>query len=291
MVGGTSTGKTEVRMGVNARVEDVTPAKAEKWLEKMAPNRHLRENVVMRHALSMEKGEWRLDGQAVKFDKNGLLIDGQHRLKAVELSGVTVPMLVVRGLEPDSMVTMDTGLKRTLADVLSLKGETAPVLLAATLVNTLQTRTAIETGKWPNRGGSINPAIIYPTNDWCLQLLESEPGIREAVKVSQTLLKKSGVSVFPKVIATSLHILGEIDVDDSDAFFYSLNKGTNLGEYDAIYKFRLRFAVNNPDRPNTARDQQAYLFKTWNFWRKGTSVQQLSVKFGGARPESFPVPK
>lgn len=51
---------------------------------------------------------------------DGELYDGQHRLLAVVQADVTVPMLVVCGLEPNARVTIDQGRTRSVGDVMRI---------------------------------------------------------------------------------------------------------------------------------------------------------------------------
>lgn len=82
-----------------SRVVDVTPAIAEKWLAKNhEDNRAVVWHRVEAFANDMRAGAWKLTHQGVAFDEEGRLIDGQHRLQAVVHAGVTVRMLVLRGV-------------------------------------------------------------------------------------------------------------------------------------------------------------------------------------------------
>lgn len=103
----------------------VTPAQAEKWLEKSAPNRPVSDATVRQYATDMRKGNWRLTGQAVIFDWNGNLIDGQHRLWAVVESQQSVSMFVVHGVDPEAFMSIDRNRPRTLATILTLMGVTS----------------------------------------------------------------------------------------------------------------------------------------------------------------------
>lgn len=76
---------------------------------------------------------WFPNGEAIVFDTQGVLINGQHRLKAIVESGRTVPCLVVYGIDPEAMATFDQGKKRSAGDVLSMIGHTHAVQIAATL--------------------------------------------------------------------------------------------------------------------------------------------------------------
>ena len=63
-----------------------------------------------------EEGKWYINNNSILFDANGNLIDGHHRLYAVVVSECTVEMGVIRGADPDSRDTIDSGAARELAD-------------------------------------------------------------------------------------------------------------------------------------------------------------------------------
>ena len=53
---------------------------------------------VNEYIAQMRKGLWVLNGETVCFDANGALMDGHHRLLAIIESGITIEVLVVRGV-------------------------------------------------------------------------------------------------------------------------------------------------------------------------------------------------
>lgn len=72
----------------------------------------------------MGNGMWQTNGESIKFDQNGNLIDGQHRVYASWKSGVPLETVVVYGLSPKTQNTIDVGAKRNVSDVLNLNGVT-----------------------------------------------------------------------------------------------------------------------------------------------------------------------
>ena len=81
----------------------VTPALALEWLEKMGANRSVAQRYVEAFARDMRAGEWTLNGETIKFDVQGRLVDGQHRLWAVVQADVTVEMDVARDVPEAAM--------------------------------------------------------------------------------------------------------------------------------------------------------------------------------------------
>lgn len=108
---------------------EVNPELAKTWLAKNPPdkNRNLRDSTVEAYARDMVGGRWAPNHQAIAFKTNGDLMDGQHRLSALVLAGVTLPFLVcfgvpekIEGVKADVMDTIDRGNPRSVADVLRL---------------------------------------------------------------------------------------------------------------------------------------------------------------------------
>jgi hypothetical protein len=105
---------------MNTKIETITPAIAQAYLEKNTANRNLRECFVSYLANEMIAGRWKLTNQGIAFFTDGTLADGQHRLSAIIQSGATVDMQVTRGMEKDAMSAIDVGAKRSIADFLHL---------------------------------------------------------------------------------------------------------------------------------------------------------------------------
>jgi len=105
---------------LRAEYEKITPNRATKLLEhntnnyRMSLSNSTLENLVY----ELKKGQWKATTQGIGFDTNGVLVDGQHRLMAIQKSGITVDkQLVCYGLEPESKLKIDVGKKRTLSDL------------------------------------------------------------------------------------------------------------------------------------------------------------------------------
>lgn len=124
---------------VTHKTMQVGAAQAEKWLASNVSNRNVRASRVRNYATAMTEGRWLYTADPIRFDEDGRLIDGQHRLMAVVRAGVEVPMQVVRGLDRQARDAVDTGAVRTASDALKVRGFTHTPQLAATvpLVNWL----------------------------------------------------------------------------------------------------------------------------------------------------------
>jgi len=116
-----------------SQVELINPAKAEELLKQNTSNRRLNDAVVAHYANQMSNGTWPFTGHPIVIGISGRLLDGQHRLKAIIKANVSMPMLVVRGIEneADAFDAIDTGKLRSSGDVLSAKGYKQSHALAA----------------------------------------------------------------------------------------------------------------------------------------------------------------
>lgn len=262
------------------KVIDITPKLAEKWLAQNTHNRNLRETAVMAYARDMEAGQWAENGEAIKFAKDGTLLDGQHRLQAVALSGVTIKMLVVTGLDNRTQETMDDGRKRTLADALHLRGETNAVTLGAIL----------RRGRMWSVGQYRNSGAYIPTNTECLAFLADHPEFREAATLATALRKPTQIP--GSVLGLTYWLFSSIDLEDAVWFFDRLGTGAGLEQYHPVWTLRKRAAEAAQDQGRVPEDMLlAFVIKSWNAYRDGEEMRLLRFKPGGARPEKFPLPK
>jgi hypothetical protein len=112
----------------------VTPEMARDWLHDNTKNRQLRETRVGFLVSAIQRGEWKLTHQPVAFDKQGVLLDGQHRLNAIVRAGIPVQMLVAKNADRASFDVIDIGDRRSLADITGLGEKEASLLRWITLL-------------------------------------------------------------------------------------------------------------------------------------------------------------
>ncbi|MFD5508967.1 hypothetical protein ACFWIB_14490 [Streptomyces sp. NPDC127051] len=279
--------------GVQYRVVTVTPDLAEKWLSQNIRNRNLRDKAIMAYARDMEAGNWAENGEGLKFAKGGVLLldgpqplyggpllDGQHRLHAICLSGVTLTMLVVTGLEGSAQETMDDGRKRTLADALNLRNESNSVILGALLRRALMW----EMGQFRNTGA------YTPTNAECLAFLEDHPECRESALIAAAVRKPSKLPA--SILGLTHWLFTGIDRGDSVWFFDRLASGAELRQYHPVWTLRKRATELADETGRIPEDMLlAFVIKAWNAYRDGTELRLLRFKPGGATAEKFPLPR
>jgi hypothetical protein len=112
----------EVKQQLTNVIEVVTPAKAERWLNQNTVNRKLRNGVVEQYANDMTNNKWTRCIVPISFYEDGTIADGQHRLWAVVESKTSQKFFVMRGLNKEDGLNIDTGLNRTLVDNARISG-------------------------------------------------------------------------------------------------------------------------------------------------------------------------
>lgn len=107
---------------ISAEIETISPQQASCILETNKNNRSIKRNALEAYKRDMLAGNFQVNGQAIVIDENGDLLDGQHRLTACVQSDVPLTTLVVRGAPSEVRATIDSGVKRTHGDRLSMRG-------------------------------------------------------------------------------------------------------------------------------------------------------------------------
>lgn len=260
-------------------VETITPEVAEEILKANLDNRKVRPATVDRYARDMQTGAWPITGEALKFSKDGTLIDGQHRLFACVQAGVPFQTLVIRGLEFESREVMDTGAKRTFADVLRWHSETQVTGLSA----------AIECGLCWDESGT--PAHRGPThtNHERLVWLGANPDIRDAVK-SWTFAPAP--TRFPlSAGAPFLMRARRISPELAEQFVQGFKTGEMLSANSPLLRLKTWCFNAGASKGRLGReDYAAIAVKAWNAFVQGREVKQLSWRRASTgRGEDFPL--
>jgi hypothetical protein len=88
-------------------------------------NRNISLKNVAHLAAQIRNGSWYENPQPVVFSVCGRLLNGQHRLQAIVQADMPAKMAIVLDADPATYEVMDTGNKRSLADVSGIHRETA----------------------------------------------------------------------------------------------------------------------------------------------------------------------
>lgn len=252
--------------------ELITPDIARKYLAMASPNRKVRPGVVTRYVADMEAGNWSYTGDPIRFDVDGEMFDGQHRLLACIEANTAFRSLVVRGLPKEVMKYTDVGARRSLGDVLKLQGETEINALGA----------AIVTG-WRWDQGVVTDTSVFPTISESLTWLEENPLIRQGTqRMKFAVSLPMRLSVGPAGAFGMRLLAGDYDQQAVEQFIDGLRRGVDMSDTDPRFAMR-RWAMNMVERKASMGKPPPYyylalLIKTWNFWIEGRQIRQIVWK-------------
>ena len=266
-------------------VETIGPITAQEYLNQMPKNRRLSQAGVDRWAKAMKEDDWIPEANGpIRFDTDGNLIDGQHRLRALIATGLALSFIVVRNVPPAGLYVMDLNRTRTLADALYINGETDSGGLASTInfYSEYLRSGMVQKISWGGKGLTIPEALA---------LLNEAPGLRGSLKTGHSMRRffQGG----PGRWAIVHYILSSVDAEDAAAFLSQLSTGIDLHQAHPILHLRRRLLEDaGAIRKLPIRDYTALIFKAWNMWRTGkTTPRALYWRAGGRNPESYPVPE
>lgn len=262
--------------------EDITPERAAVMLSTNRANRSLKKDRVIQYADDMSAGRWRATGESVKLDHEGDLIDGQNRLAAIIRSGVTIRMLVVRGVDRSAQVAMDSGVMRTTNDALSFAGYGNTSVLAATAT----THYLWRRGALPHCM-SVGTTRERPSREAHLAYIQDHPELQEAAQFARTIRRfklPSGA-----VGAAYIELRRVADDDEASDFFHRADTMMIRGADDPIGTLVRRIADMRARRESIRPALGLYLIvRTWNAIRTGEGLSKLQVIKSG---EFLPIPE
>jgi len=247
----------------------ITPRMAEAWLKTNVKNRPIAKSNLNALIREIKAGHWQVNGEAIKFDNAGHLVDGQHRLTAVVQTNLAIHSLVVFNVLPEAFDTLDQGKVRGIADALALHGKTTAGRLAAGI------RCAIMLEK-----GSIalNDKV---SNVEAMEYLTKNPGIVEF----------ANCGIITRRLTTSYvycglrYLLAQKHPVESATFFDQFETGVGLSERSPVKVLRDKLTVQQGKvaklRP---LDVLALTIKAWNLFITGRSITKLTWSKG----EDFP---
>jgi hypothetical protein len=259
----------------SAQWETVTPEAAAELLATSPGNRGIRLGRVKRWAADATAGRFWQNGETIKIDEQGRLRDGHHRLLAVVESGVSVRMLVVRGVSEEAMRTVDGGSARTPGDRLRMDGERNVHALASALV--WQARYENRADRLPSRGN----VAFY--GDDVFAALAAHPGMRDAVSLA------TGYTLLRMILTPSLLGFCIYHTRGSEMFWRALESGEQLTAGSPVLLLRERLLENRRSKTRLIDEEMlALVIKAHNAWKRGKSMVYLRWRKEGEFAEPFP---
>lgn len=262
----------------------IDPELAERWLGSNTSNRNARPGVIMKYTRDMRNGRWEVSGDTIKFDWNGRLIDGQHRLRAIIESGATVRLLVVRGLNPEIQEVLDVTARRTAADALKFNGigHEQNMLAATARIAMAAENGVMRTSTSSARADLTNAEIVA----WVLDHMDAVTAANIARKAQRD------IGCTPAVLCYVVWKLRHVDALQADEFVQSMAEFRTTGDSDPRRTVLTAIRRARDERRRLEDAAQVFLFfKGWNAWRDHKPM--LHVRFttsNGVSTSGVPIP-
>ena len=255
----------------------ITPEQAEAMLKlNIDNNRPLHQPTVNQYAIDMMTNKWIVTGDSIKFDKQGRLNDGQHRLHGIIKAGKSVEMWVCYDLDEEALKYIDTGRKRSAKDLFYMKDRLGGgyanevITLTKKVISWEENKRSVLNRK---SGGTLRGSI---SNHAIMEYVEQHPEIIENAVYGKLLFQRTPVKLFT---ATDLGFLRWVfiqkDPKQAEEFLEKLCMKDNVAATSPIACLYNRIL--------SSRDSLTPFFKlqltftAWNLWRENKSVTVLKI--------------
>jgi hypothetical protein len=256
----------------SVRTETIDPKKAAKYLEANTHNRRLRPRTVTFYARQMAEGEWHLNGSALVFSNEGVLLNGQHRLHACIEADTPFKTIVVRGAADETFATIDQVAPRTSGDIVGREGyaQATRKAAAARVIMAIEDQEADGNGNKP----ALN--VKQPHMDVLAAVERLDEYLTEGCSL---ILKDEGPTICkPPATFVALYVCFALkNRKKAREFFEQITSGEMLEKDDPVYKLR-RTLIGAMAQPNVRRKKSwvmAITIKAWNSFLQVKKVQQL----------------
>jgi hypothetical protein len=272
-VGGISIAELLERDGVF-----VDRAKAQAWLKTYnKQNRDLKPGRLARYTRDMTNDMWLPEGEPIRFDEDGRLADGQHRLEALirasiqrEQRGLSgeewgLKFLVLTDLPRETRLVSGTGAPKSLLDAALIADGTKyasnVVPIGNRVYNWLHGQNPVPTSSNRITLTELEFAEFYAKHTGEINRSAYWGGhLKQRLKVSALAM---GFGHYLITEAAAEHT-ERTDVDVPSLFFHSLSTGAELIERHPAKTLRETYATRRDNHTLTTEIALALLLRAWN---------------------------
>lgn len=265
-------------MDLNAKWQWIDASQASELLNKARSNRPISKHHLKRLIEDMQSGEWSdSNPQPIIFDGDGYLVDGQHRLEAIRITGSRHRFLLINCDLNGSQNVLDSNRTRSAGDTLFMEGISDGVTKAA-IANRII--------KW-ERGGKSAFSVNTPTR------LETVKRAKEDTLLSYVVNRLNEISgekrgtvwVIPRATAGFLlYAFSTIDRAAAESFMKQFLTGYVDDKPSQILYLREHFLFFREKRRQMPWYETVFRsFKGWNLWRSGNNTSRIKYMVKGTR--------
>lgn len=223
------------------------------------------------YARMMKNGEWdSTNGETIKIDRSGILVDGHHRLKALIQANVNLELLTARNVSEGAYYTIDRGVSRKLHDHVAQAGIVDRSLASVVTSGAGVLYHYLKTGS-RDPASARRTAFSYKDVG---SVVDQHPYIIRAAEFYNKYKRKIVISQSNFCLIYTLTY--EIDPDKAYIFIERIVDGVGLEIDDARYVLREKLnSLRGGKKRVNYFDELNYVIRAWNAYFKGRKLTRL----------------
>jgi hypothetical protein len=247
----------------------ITPKLAKELLLKNNSNRRVTKSSVTTYATDMREGRWKQNtAEFIKIADDGDILDGQHRLLAIVESNCSILFDTAFNVPKSVFDVLDTGKKRSSADVFSIEKIENYAVVSASIKSYLVVSK--------NNSLTLKESLTSQklTNTIILSEYERRPEFwQELVTFSRKNYKKFAHILPESSIGAMYAYFYDITPEQSRVFINQLCSGENITNTSISVLRQALLKDKISQRKMNFQDKFAIIIKTWNAFRLGKSYR------------------
>jgi len=227
--------------------------------------------------------KWQLNGDAIRQDVKGNIIDGLHRLKACVAADMAISTIFIKGLPTDAIKTIDqAGAKRTLGDYIAIQyaeskyhNSVAACIQAIFLYEKKQFSILGIKSTVSGSNKRLKIDSVYMDN-----FLSKNPDFFKFIAHSLAIRAQGDRIVIPKTFTSFHWLTSQINQAKADDFMYKLSTGAGIDPTHPIFALRKRIIISKTDKKHGSQaklngtSMLAILHTTWNLYITGQPARK-----------------
>jgi hypothetical protein len=242
--------------------EWINAEQAQIYLDANERNRKVKPATVATYARDMTNGNWNYTAAPIRFDTNGNLLDGQHRLRAVVASGKRQKFLVVRNLPPETRKNIDNGARRSVADNLVMDFDLRNAAAFASYARLII--------RW--RGGYLRNSEYFKASDQEVYdfVIDNEDTLQHAQGYAQRI--RRAIPMSQAAAGAAFHETYRVEPDRAKDFWEKVISGAELKQGDPALSFRNAVFRVGPSHQDRTLLNLELACRAWRYHMEGRTT-------------------
>jgi hypothetical protein len=249
---------------------------AVRLMERNEDNRGLKGSVIDKINRDLINSRYYLNGETISISRNMKLLNGQHRLTSVIVTGIPIRTWVVFGVPDECKTTFDQGTAKSAADYLKMMrvASSKDVSILVKLILLYAPGVEVTNKDLASRRISRQDILTeYENFQTPIQYAMSTFGLRKTTKVMKAVASISAAHVL---------ISREVPQTTVDTFFDMITgTGGNIEHENPVLWLRAKLSAVASDPRIKLEATSEYklniIVKTWNAYIMNKKVQRLRV--------------